>query len=176
VVLRRTPGSTYGLLATYSEADGSIGDMTLVPAGRTKMPATPEVLEKRLQYIQLDYQRVYPLAVQKLASSCEIVAGRLGISLDQVDHFIPHQTGRNIILDAARKLKQPEEKFFINVDHTGNTSGASIPIALDEANRGGILHDGDLLMMPAIGAGMAWGAVCIRWYDYRRDRSNGKGT
>ena len=137
------------------------------------MPVTSEVLEKRLQYMQLDYERVYPFAVEKMAISCEIAAQRANLKVDQIDLIIPHQTGRNIILDAARKLEQPVEKFFINVDHTGNTSGASIPIALDEANRAGLLHDGDLLLMPAIGGGMAWAAVCVRWYDYRGQSSNG---
>jgi 3-oxoacyl-[acyl-carrier-protein] synthase-3 len=168
-VMQKMDGRPYGLLGWYSESDGSIGEWTKVPAGRTKMPITVEVLEKGLQYMQLQYHKVYPFAVEKMANSCQVVADKAGITLDDVDWFIPHQTGRNILMDIAHRLEQPEEKFFINVDHTGNTSGASIPIALDEANRAGLLHDGDLLMMPAMGGGMSWGAVCFRWYDYRNN-------
>lgn len=175
VVLQEHEGVTEGLQGWHTEADGSIGEWTYVPAGRTKMPVTPAVLEERLQYIQLDYRNVYPFAVAKMAESCEVVAAKMGIQLDQVDWFVPHQTGRNILMDVARRLEQPPEKFFINVDHTGNTSGASIPIALDEANRAGLLHDGQLIMMPAMGGGMSWGAICYRWHDYRATRSNGNG-
>jgi 3-oxoacyl-[acyl-carrier-protein] synthase III len=173
VVLRQMEGNSHGLLALYSEADGSLGEWTLVPAGATKMPITAEVIDKRLQYLQLDYRQIYPFAVDKMAASCEIAAQRAGISLDEVDWFIPHQTGRNILTDVARKLEQPLEKFFINVDHTGNTSGASIPIALDEANRAGLLRDGQLIIMPTMGAGMTWGASCCRWYDYKHSGSIG---
>jgi len=173
VVLRRTQSSEYGLLSWYSEADGSIGEWTHVPAGRTKMPLTPELFDKGLQYIHLDYKKVYPFAVEKMALSSEVAAKRAGVSLDEIDWFIPHQTGRNILRDVAHRLEQPEEKFFINVDHTGNTSGASIPIALDEANRAGLLHHGDLILTPTMGAGMTWGALCYRWYDYRK---NGVGA
>jgi len=164
IVLQSRPDDTYGLLSWYSESDGSIGDWTLVPAGATKMPIDRETLEKRLQYLQLDYKSIYPFAVEKMASASQIAAERAGITLDQVDWFVPHQTGRNILMDVARRLVQPEEKFFVNVDHTGNTSGASIPIALDEANRAGLLDDGDIIMMPTMGAGMTWGALCFRWY------------
>ena len=167
VVLQHIPGSPYGLQSLYSEADGSIGEWTHVPAGATKMPITPVVFEKRLQYLQLDYRRIYPFAVDKMVASCEIAAQRAGVSLDEVDWYIPHQTGSNILTDVARKLEQPLEKFFINVDHTGNTSGASIPIALDEANRAGLLKEGDVVMMPTMGAGMTWGAACLRWYNHR---------
>lgn len=173
VVLQRVEDTTYGLMSWYLASDGRIGEWTHVPAGATKMPLTADNLHDGLQYMRLDYKRVFPFAVEKMVSSSEIAAQRAGITLDDVDWFIPHQTGRNIILEAALRMEQPEEKFFINVDHTGNTSSASIPIALDEANRAELLRDGDIVMMPAIGAGMAWGAVCLKWYDYPRAGGNG---
>lgn len=86
--------------------------------------------------------------------------------MDDVDWFIPHQAGRNIILDAAKLMKQPAEKFIICIDHTGNCAGATIPIALDEANRAGKLKNGNKIILPAMGAGLAWGALALVWQEY----------
>ncbi|MFP3854506.1 MAG: 3-oxoacyl-ACP synthase III family protein [Anaerolineales bacterium] len=164
ILQQKKQADGYGLMALYSEADGSIGEWTSVPAGGTVMPITQEVLEKRLQYLRLDYKKIYPFAVKMMTHSSHVVTEMAGISLDEVDWVIPHQTGENLVLDVAQRLEIPPEKMFINVDHTGNTSGASIPIALDEANRAGLLQDGQILLMPTMGAGMTWGAGLIRWY------------
>ena len=151
--------------ATYTASDGSIAEWTWVPAGGTKIPITPEVTAKGLQYMIVDFKHVYPFAVKKMVESTREVLRRAGVSLDDIDVFIPHQTGRNIILDAAHLMEIPEEKVFMNLEHTGNTSGATIPIAVDEANRAGLLKDGAKVVMPTIGAGMAWGALYMVWYD-----------
>jgi len=165
VILQERDAPGYGLQATYTASDGSIAEWTWVPAGGTKIPITPEVTAKGLQYMIVDFKHVYPFAVKKMVESTREVLRRAGVSLDDIDVFIPHQTGRNIILDAAHLMEIPEEKVFMNLEHTGNTSGATIPIAVDEANRAGILKDGAKVVMPTIGAGMAWGALYMVWYD-----------
>ncbi len=167
VIVQERDAPGYGVQASYTASDGSISEWTRVPAGGTKIPITPEAVEKGLQYIVVDFKNVYPFAVAKLVESTREVVKRAGVRLEEIDVFIPHQTGRNIIMDAAQQLELPEEKVFINLDHTGNTSGATIPIAIDEANRTGWLKDGARVVLSAIGAGMAWGALYLVWYDRR---------
>jgi 3-oxoacyl-[acyl-carrier-protein] synthase-3 len=173
VILQERDAPGYGVQATYTASDGSIAEWTWVPAGGTKIPITPEVTEKGLQYLVVDFKNVYPFAVEKMIESTREVLKRANVRLDEIDFFIPHQTGRNIILDAARQMEIPEEKVIMNLDHTGNTSGASIPLAVDEANRAGCLKDGAKVVLPAIGGGMAWGALYLVWYD-RRLHEDGK--
>ncbi|MBI4314420.1 MAG: beta-ketoacyl-ACP synthase 3 [Chloroflexi bacterium] len=173
-VLRREPGSPYGVKAHVTGTKGSIGKALWVPGGGTKEPPSFEVLAQGRQYAQWSHKETYAFATEKLAEGIVQVAERAGWSLDEVKWYIPHQAGRNIALDAARNVGQPAEKFIINIDHTGNTSGASIPIAMDEANRAGRFADGDKIILSAMGAGLAWGAVALVWYDPARAAAEGK--
>lgn len=166
-ILRRQPVSIYGIRAHYTGADGSKGMLTWVPGGGTKEPISEKVLAEKRHYGTWAHREIYPLAVEKMVYSTQVAAERAGWDLDDVDLFIPHQAGRNIILDAAHRLEQPEDKFVIVIEETGNTSGASIPIALDMANRAGRLKDGAKIITPAIGAGLAWGALALVWKDNR---------
>lgn len=163
VVLRNMPGSPYGLKAYSGGGDGSRGKYVWLPGGGSKEPMSEKVLAEKRQYIQWAHKEVGVFAAEKMAESALAVAERAGWGLDDVTWFIPHQAGRNVILAVSRLLEQPEDRFFINIDHTGNTSAASIPIALDEINRAGKLKDGDRLIMPAAGVGMAWGALAVVW-------------
>lgn len=164
VVLQELDEPRYGILSTYAESDGSIGHWATVPAGGTKIPVTCEDEAQDSRYLQVDFKSIYPFAVDKMSlSTCETLQ-RAGKTLDDIDVFIPHQTGRNIIMDVVKKLGIPESKLFMCLDHTGNPSGASIPVALDEARRAGLLYDGARVMMPAVGAGMAWGGLYVVWY------------
>ncbi|MBI4769128.1 MAG: beta-ketoacyl-ACP synthase 3 [Chloroflexi bacterium] len=166
-VLRNAPGSAYGVKGMYSAGDGSMGRYLWIPGGGTKEPVSEAMVASGRQYAIWAYKEVYPFAVQKMTESAQFAAQRAGWELDEVAWVIPHQAGRNIIVASARRLEMPEEKFVINMDHTGNTSGASIPIALDETNQAGKLKDGDKLLMPAMGAGLAWGGLAVVWQDYR---------
>lgn len=173
-VLKNMPGSPYGLKAFYSAGDGAQGKALWVPGGGTKEPVSAEMLANRRQYAIWQHKAVYPFAVTHMTEATQIAADRAGWDLDDVTWIVPHQAGRNIILDSAKLLELPPEKYIINMDHTGNTSGASIPIALDEANRAGKLKDGDKLIMPAMGAGLAWGSLAAVWYDHKAARANGR--
>ena len=172
VVLRHLDNPAYGIRAFHTGSDGSIGHWAEVPGNGTKFQPSRALLDSRDHYMRLDYKKVYPFAVEKMAQSAEKVIDRAGWSKDDVDWFVPHQTGRNIIEDTARAMGQPMDKFTLCIDHTGNNSGATIPIALDEANQAGLFTDGSKLVLTAIGAGMAWGAVALNWNDYREHHSH----
>jgi 3-oxoacyl-[acyl-carrier-protein] synthase-3 len=163
VVLRDEPGSPFGIRAFLTATDGTKCMWTFAPGGGTKAPITHDVLDARSQYLQLDYKNVFTFAVEKIVESTYEVLARADSSIEEVDWIIPHQTGRNIIEVAAEQLKVPFERFIMCIDHTGNTSGATIPIALDEANRAGLLEEGHRIVLPAVGAGMAWGALYVVW-------------
>jgi 3-oxoacyl-[acyl-carrier-protein] synthase-3 len=106
---------------------------------------------------------VYKLAVRAMADAANHVLAAGGFSIADVDLFIPHQANRRIIDATGKRLEVSDDKVYVNIDRCGNTSSASIPIALDEANRAGLLKQGDLLLLDAFGGGLAWGAVTIRW-------------
>jgi 3-oxoacyl-[acyl-carrier-protein] synthase-3 len=103
-----------------------------------------------------------------MAEATHEVLARAGATPADVDWVVPHQASGNIVRDTARALEVPLWKFILNFERYGNTSSASVPIALDEASRLGCFRDGDRIVMPAVGAGMAWGAAFLVWYDYRR--------
>ncbi len=173
VVLSRHPDPSYGLKSFSCGSDGEKGLMVWIPAGGIKQPLTPEALAQRLHYMRFNFPGIYPYAVEKMVYCTVQAVERAGITLDDVKWVVPHQAATNIILDVAYRLELPPEKFIIVFDHTGNTSSASIPIALDEANRAGKFADGDWIVMPSVGGGMAWGAACLVWYDYKA-AGNGK--
>lgn len=178
-ILRHVPDSPYGLRAHHAGSDGSKGKLVWVPGGGTKEPISETMVAHRRHYAVWDHKEVYSFAVRNMTEVSRVVAERAGWGLDEVTWFVPHQPGRNIIVDVARRLDQPLDRFIINIDHTANTSAGTIPIALDEANRAGTFKDGDKLILPAVGVGLAWGALAMVWYDYRperdgRDRAGGK--
>jgi len=176
VVLSRHADPHYGLKAFSSGSDGEMGFIVWVPGGGTKQPLTQEALAERQQYLRLNFPPIAPYAVDRMSRSTLESVKRAGIALDDVKWIVPHQASTNIIRDLAHRLELPEEMFIVNFDHAGNTSSASVPIALDEANRAGRFSDGDWMVLPAVGAGMAWGATCLVWHDYKaaRNGKNGK--
>ena len=170
VVIRRTKDETYGVKAYSTGSSGADGFMVAVVAGGTKKPITSEVIANREQYMELALKVIPPFGIAKMVWAAKDVLERAGACADQVDWVIPHQASTNIVVDTAKQLNIPLEKFFINFAKVGNTSAASIPIALDEANRMGCLRDGHRVITPAVGAGMAWGAAYLVWQDYKRSR------
>jgi len=163
-VLRDLGDPSYGIDALVAHTDASHCEWTWVPGGGTKAPITAQVLEERSQYVALDYQAIYAFAVEKMVESTHEVLTRVNETVDDIDWLIPHQTGRNIIDEAIEQLKIDPDRVLTCLDHTGNTSGASVAIALDEAQRAGRLADGQRVVLTVFGSGMAWGAVSMRWH------------
>jgi len=152
-----------GFLSFHLGADGSGGSLIALPAGGSRIPATFESVERNQHYLQMNGREVYKFAVRCIPKAIEEAVHRANIAMEDVDWFIPHQANIRIIDAAAERLGQPREKFFINVDRYGNTSSASVPVALYEAVRTGRIKPGDLAVMVAFGGGLTWGSCAIRW-------------
>lgn len=152
-----------GILDSYMKSDGSSWELLYQPAPGSRNPASQQVLDERLNFIRMQGNEVFKLAVRAMEDAANHVLSAGGFSVDDLKLFIPHQANRRIIDATGKRLAVPEEKTYVNIDRYGNTSSASIPIALDEANRSGLLKQGDLLLLDAFGGGLAWGAMTIRW-------------
>lgn len=155
------PGS--GFLSFYLGADGAGGALIALPAGGSRIPASFESIERNQHYLQMNGREVYKFAVRCIPKAIEEAVQRAHLSIDDVDVFIPHQANIRIIDAAAGRLGQPREKFFINVERYGNTSSASVPVALYEAVHGGRVKAGDVVVMVAFGGGLTWGSCAMRW-------------
>lgn len=146
--------SETGLEGFVQHADGDKGEvLTCAGTNRTEGPA----------YIQMNGQEVFKFAVKKVPECIQEVLEMTGTEKEDIRWYLLHQANSRIIQSAAKRLKEPEEKFPMNMDQYGNTSAASIPILLDEMNRSGMLRKGDRLMMSGFGAGLTWGAAQIVW-------------
>lgn len=146
--------SDIGLEGFVQHADGGKGEvLTCAGTNRTEGPA----------YIQMNGQEVFKFAVKKVPECIQEVLEMTGTEKEDIRWYLLHQANSRIIQSAAKRLKEPEEKFPMNMDQYGNTSAASIPILLDEMNRSGMLKKGDRLMMSGFGAGLTWGAAQIVW-------------
>ncbi|MBC7217902.1 MAG: ketoacyl-ACP synthase III [Candidatus Caldatribacterium sp.] len=152
-----------GILATYLGADGGGAHLLELPAGGSRMPASFETVEKRLHYIKMNGNEVFKFAVRVVEEASRKVLEKAQKTIDDVSLFIPHQANIRIIQSAAKRLGIPEEKIFVNVDRYGNTSAASVPIALDEALRSQRIGKGDIVLLVGFGAGLTWGAALIEW-------------
>ncbi len=161
-VMRNCNGER-GILSTYVGADGSLGDLLCLPAGGTRNPASVDTVKKRMHFVKMKGNEVFRYAVRAMVKSAQEALKRAGLTTEDVDLFVPHQANMRIIKGAAERLKVPEEKVFTNIDRRGNTSAASIIIALDEARREGRLKEGDIVLVDCFGGGLTWGAAVIRW-------------
>lgn len=153
----------YGLLSIDLGADGSGGDALMQPAGGSKLPASLETVANRQHYVHMNGSEVFRFATKVMGASALRVLKRAGITAADVDWFIPHQANIRIIQSAAKRLKLPMEKVIVNVDRYGNTSAASIPIALAEARDQGKIKKGDTLVLVGFGAGLTWGGCVLKW-------------
>jgi len=156
-----TPG--VGLLETMLGADGSEADILCVPGGGSASPSTVETIERSMHYIHMQGNQVFKIAVRVMCQSAIDILERAGISNDDVALVIPHQANHRIIEALSQRLGIGIERFKINLDRYGNTSAASIPIALDEAWRNGRIQSGDHVVMVAFGGGLTWAAALIKW-------------
>jgi 3-oxoacyl-[acyl-carrier-protein] synthase-3 len=163
MLLEKSPDDAPGLLAWDLGCDGSAAGLLGIPAGGSRLPATPETIAAGLQFIKMQGQEVFRRAVRAVVDSARITLERAGLTADDVDWFVPHQANLRIIEAAASRLKIPLERTIINIETYGNTSAASIPLAMTEAVEDGRIGDGDVLLLSGFGAGMTWGSVALRW-------------
>ena len=152
-----------GIIATYLGSDGGGAHLLELPAGCSRMPASLDTVNSRLHYIKMNGNEVFKFAVKIMEKASLKVIKRGQVEIDEVSLFIPHQANIRIINSAAKRLGIPEEKVFVNVHKYGNTSSASVPLALDEAYREGKIKRSDLVLLVGFGAGLTWGSALIRW-------------
>ncbi|HEV2310440.1 MAG TPA: beta-ketoacyl-ACP synthase III [Acidimicrobiia bacterium] len=152
-----------GLLAFDLGCDGSLAGLLGVKAGGSRLPTTPDTLAEGLQYLEMHGPEVFRRAVRVVVDSANATLARAGVASSSVDWFVPHQANARIIVAAAQRLGIPAERTIVNIDHYGNTSAASIPLALAEAADAGQLHPGELVLFSGFGAGMTWGSALVRW-------------
>ena len=148
-------------------ADGAGGMDLFMPAGGSRRPASAETVAAREHYVKMNGREVYKFATRVLVSSAEAVLETAGKDVGDVDLYVPHQANVRIIEHAARKLKIESERVFVNADRYGNTSSASIPLALGDARASGRLKDGALVLMTGMGSGLTWGSSVITWTEGR---------
>ena len=152
-----------GVLSAVMHSDGSGGDSLLLPAGGSRYPATEATVHDGKHFIKMDGKEVFRFATRVMASATQEAVDAAGLTLEQVKWIIPHQANIRIIDAAARGLKLPMERFIVNIDRYGNTSTASIPIAMVEAIEKGQIKSGDKLVMVGFGGGLTWGALTAEW-------------
>jgi 3-oxoacyl-[acyl-carrier-protein] synthase-3 len=162
-ILQATKGD-HGILGSRMKSDGNYADFICMPGGGSNRPANdPTSIEEKLPFIKMKGNETFKVAVKMMADvSAELLAEQ-GFPLDQVDLFIPHQANERIINAVGERLKVPASKVYKNIERYGNTSAASIPIALDECVREGRIREGNLVLLTAFGAGLVWGSVLMRW-------------
>lgn len=152
-----------GVMKTFLHADGEGGRHIILPTGGTKYPAHAMAEHGQSPYIFMAGKEVYRFAVHAMGDACCRLMEKAGVTAEDIDLFVPHQANLRIIDSAAEKIGLPPEKVFKNVDRYGNTSAASIPIGLYEAQEQGLLKPGMVVMTVGFGAGLVWGANLIRW-------------
>jgi 3-oxoacyl-[acyl-carrier-protein] synthase-3 len=153
-----------GIEGTVLGADGTAAEILIMPGGGSREPATLESVTAERHRIQMPNGReVFKRAVVEMASACREVLEKNGHTTDDVDVLIPHQANARIMTAVADRLKIPAEKSVVDVADVGNTSAASIPIALDRAYRAGRIREGDVVLFTSFGAGLTWGATLMRW-------------
>lgn len=162
---REEPG---GVLSGVMRSDGSGGSLLTVPAGGSRFPATLETVHRKQHTIQMNGREVFRFATKVMASATREVISQAGLKLDDIELVVPHQANLRIIEAAARGLRLPLDRFMINIERYGNTSSASIPIAVCEAVEQGRIHPGDHIVLVGFGAGLTWGALALQWVETAR--------
>lgn len=152
-----------GLLSAHLHSDGTAAGILQIPGGGSLHPQSEEVLAKKMHKVAMNGREIYKFAVTALPEAILEALAAHGLKPGALDHIISHQANVRIVESVVERLGVPLEKCWLNIDRYGNTSSASLPISLDEANRAGRLKRGDLIAMMAIGAGMAWGSALMRW-------------
>ena len=154
---------TNGILSTHLRSDGALWELIAVPGGGSRLPPSEKVLAEKLNCIKMKGNETFKVAVRTLEEIARETLAVNHVSIDELDLYVPHQANVRILNAVADRLGLPPEKVMLNLDRYGNTSAASIPIALDEAVRQGRIKQGSLVMLGAFGAGLTWASALIRW-------------
>jgi 3-oxoacyl-[acyl-carrier-protein] synthase-3 len=152
-----------GILSTHLRSDGTLCELIMVPGGGSRTPPSEKVIDERLQYIKMKGNETFKVAVRSLEEIARSTLAANHLRVEDIDLYVPHQANIRILKAVMERLSLPIEKVMLNVDRYGNTSAASIPIALDEAVREGRIKDGSLVLLGAFGAGLTWASAVIRW-------------
>lgn len=152
-----------GIMGTVMGSDGSLSNLLMVPAGGSRMPTSEKTIKERLHYLKMNGRETYRHAVTEMTEAAQAVLSRCGMTVDDVDWLIPHQANMRIIQAVAQRLGVPLERFVINIEEYGNTSGATIGLALDEAVKDGRIKQHDNVLLVAFGGGFTWGALVMEW-------------
>lgn len=152
-----------GILSTHLHSDGAYWDLIYVPGGGSRIPPSESLLKDRTQFIRMKGNETFKMAVRTLEAVIREVLEEHRITIEEINLFIPHQANYRILKATSERLGLPMEKVFFNGDRYGNTSAGSIPIALDEAIKKGLIKKEDYILLASFGSGMTWGAVLIRW-------------
>ncbi|MDD5307294.1 MAG: ketoacyl-ACP synthase III [Deltaproteobacteria bacterium] len=152
-----------GLLSTHLFTDGSLTELLTIPAGGSAMPASEATVADRLHYVHMEGKEVFRFAVRYLSSAAMLALETNGAGPDDVNVVVAHQANMRILDGVSKRVGIPLDRFVLNIERFGNTSSASIPIALDEAVRGGRVNGGDMVLMMALGGGLSWGSALARW-------------
>jgi 3-oxoacyl-[acyl-carrier-protein] synthase-3 len=161
-VLQNRPNS-HGLLTAVMGADGDSADLLYMPGGGSRCPASIESVNSQLHFLHMSGKETFKKAVQAMQTAAEEALRRCELNISQIQCIIPHQANRRIIDAVGERLGATPEQMFLNLEKYGNTSAASVAIALDEAVQSGRIHRGDLIMLMVFGAGLTWGAAVIEW-------------
>ena len=164
VVLKRAPqGGTRGILSTFMRSDGTLAELLWRPAGGAAVPFSDTVLQERSSYVKMAGREVFKHAVRQMSEACDRALDGAKLTGTDIDVLIPHQANNRIIEATAKHAGVPMDKVYVNVDRYGNTSSASIPIAIDEAIERGRIKPGTTALLCAFGAGFTWGSMVIRF-------------
>ncbi|HMP76007.1 MAG TPA: beta-ketoacyl-ACP synthase III [Kiritimatiellia bacterium] len=161
-VVQSLPGRK-GVLASVMRSDGRLSDLLKLPGGGSRHPATPETLAAGLHFMKMDGRDVFKHAVTCMTDVARKALEKAGLTVDDMDLIIPHQANQRIVSAIGERLGGAPEKYYVNLDRFGNTSAASIILALDEASRLGRLKRGDRVLLVAFGGGFTWGATVLEW-------------
>jgi 3-oxoacyl-[acyl-carrier-protein] synthase-3 len=154
---------SHGLLTACMGADGAKAGLLSMPGGGSRCPATPDSLDNRLHYLRMDGRETYKSAVTAMHRAALKALDRCQLDISQIKCIIPHQANLRIISAVGDRLGAKKEQVYVNVDKFGNTSAASVAIALDQVVEEGLIERGDLILMVVFGAGLTWGAAVIEW-------------
>ena len=163
VLLEPTEDESIGLIDFLHEVDGSGGCALYMPGGGSLNPSTHETVDKKMHFVHQDGAAVFKFAVRKMAALCEEILERNHLKGSDIDAFIPHQANKRIITATADRLKMRPEAVIINIEQYGNTTAATIPLAMESARAEGKLKKGNLVLLASVGAGFTLGATLLRW-------------
>ncbi len=163
VILEAAAEGEEGVLSSHLGSDGSLWDLLYFPAGGSRTPTTPETVDQRLHFFKMNGQATFKQACGVMERACQQALEDAGLSLAEIDLVVPHQANLRILNQLSERMGISAEKMVVTIDRYGNTSAASVPMALNDAYEQGRLKPGQLVLMVSFGAGLTWGAAVFRW-------------